>query len=363
MGQIISPSEHKNFVVIEAETHKEFGSKYGERFGESARRELAIEQAKPDWGRRRERAARLIPIADQNFPDYMTELRAYAEAACIPDFLDFWTLSLENEVDDNKNIRRRRRPKEDRCTGFFVNGGNIIAQSEDWDVGSEHKLFVAVMRIGKLIRFGLEYVNTLGGTSVTANSHGLVSATQTLHSRYAYDDFPGNPRHMFCRRFSELKHPEDALASLALDRNSFYNQLLISRNDRTKIDIEGTATHHRVIRLDEEDRWGHTNHFRTDLRQFDTNDPTGISMHRLRALGQLIGPSMSMHEVKAVLERSPIRRRMKTIGDIMIDTQNCVAWVWLRRERNDEAGGWRQYDLKEILGWKPGASRRRRASR
>lgn len=94
-----SNKQHIHYYEIEASSNRDLGKKLGSLFAESLRQILATNKQSADWAKRKELSKDFLSITKLHFQKYVDELEGYAEAANV-DFMDLWTLSLEDELDD-----------------------------------------------------------------------------------------------------------------------------------------------------------------------------------------------------------------------------------------------------------------------
>jgi len=208
---------HSNFFSIVAKDNFELGVLMGEKFGEFARNTINENIQELDWSIRQERAKEYLDVTNRYFPNYVAELQGYAEGAKV-DFLNLWTTSLEDEV---------HQGLVDKCTTIVANEGKLISHNEDWDKDSENYVCLLLKKVGEITILELYYFNTLGGDSVSINSHGFITSVNTLvHS----DKKLGIPRNVIARWLSETKNPEDDFLKLKkLPRSLGFNFNILSR--------------------------------------------------------------------------------------------------------------------------------------
>jgi hypothetical protein len=202
-------AHHDCYRLVQGDNHEAFGAKLGEAFKATTLKTLKSEQKNEAlWEMRKKQALKLLPITREYYPEYIRELEAYAEAIGT-DFETFWTLSLEDEIDETQL---------DHCTSLVTPKG-LAAHNEDWNPGSAERLFVLESRIGVLKRLELYYEGTLGGCGMTVNPYGVMMVN-TLHHA---DRKLGIPKHVIARKLSEIPHDRQQIQKiLRLPRHAGY---------------------------------------------------------------------------------------------------------------------------------------------
>jgi len=330
-------STHKNYFELEADSHRELGLRRGEAFGEYLRRTLRGRQRDRRWSNTVERAQQYLGVATEAFPQYVDELKGYAEAAESP-FEELWTLSLEDEVTEDRY---------DRCTTIVTNRGALIAHNEDWDDDALDAICVLRKRVGNLRTLELYYLNTLGGNAISINSNGYVHAVNSLSHT---DGQIGVPKNMVARWFAETRSPDADFEKLAqLKRASGYHHTLVSLDGRVW-SIECSATRQTMARP--EPPFVHTNHFLTELARYEggRDDLVPGTRSRYESAEEQVEESMTFDAVEEIVSdtsrgdsRSIFNER--TVARMIVDVRRMEANVWLLRE--DDAG-WITYDLRPL---------------
>lgn len=332
----MAAATHTHFFQVEAKDHFELGVLLGEKFRTYAQAMIRENQLVPDWSARQERSRKLLDATKTHFPHYVEELEGYAKGAHV-DFLDLWTMSLEDEV---------HQGHADKCTTIITNDGKLIAHNEDWGKDTEDNVCILAKKIGKTRIFELYYLNTLGGNSISVNSHGFVTAVNTLvHSERT----AGIPRNVIARWLSETKNPEeDFLRLQKLPRSLGFSFNIVNSEGRIW-NIEYNSA--RAMINSPSSPYVHTNHYLSELRSNELNDNSGGSFDRYDVACSLVKPRMTAEELMTVtndVSRGSILSIMneKTIAKMVIDTKRARAMVWLRRE---SAAGWVEYPLDTLL--------------
>lgn len=329
---------HNNFYRFRAKNNFELGFLMGQKFASEARGALTEMSTKNDWSDKTKRAERCLKVTQKYFPQYIEELTGYAKGADM-DFLNLWTLSLEDEVD---------KETSDKCTTVVTNNGTLISHNEDWDEDSENSVCVVLKTVGQTRMFELFYYNTLGANSVSVNSHGILTALNTL---YNSDAKVGVPRNVIARFAAETDNPEQAIRILKeIPRGAAYNITQVNASGKIW-NIEYTST--RVVATTPQSPFVHTNHYLApELVLFEANDDSGGTRLRYRVACARVKPQMNVAEIIDLTnddsegdERSIMNKR--TIGKMVVDMKNLTAKVWLKREAEK---GWVEYNLRELLG-------------
>jgi hypothetical protein len=235
-------------LTFSAKTNRELGSKMGSHFRRQIKRKLRLEREQDDWESKCEFADRYLADSQRFFPQYLDELRAYADAACVS-FADLWTSSLEID------------PLRERCTTAVSPRGAFVAHSEDFDdVGSARDVFVVKKILPKVTVLELLYFYTLGGNASGVNSHGITFATNTLHSGFGER---GVARNVIARFLCELRNPlKDAARLRKMPIAEGYAHTFATPG-RATVSIEYSRK--GVIARRVTTPYAHTNHFTTEL--------------------------------------------------------------------------------------------------
>lgn len=321
-----------------AKDNLELGVLMGEKFGEFTRNIVNENIQESNWSIRRQRAKEYLDITKRYFPNYVAELQGYAQGAKV-DFLNLWTTSLENEVHQGLG---------DKCTTIVTNEGKLISHNEDWDKDSENYICLLLKKVREIIILELYYFNTLGGNSISINSHGFITSVNTLvHS----DKKLGIPRNVIARWLSETNNPDgDFLKLKNLPRSLGFNFNILNREGKiwgVEYNSQGATL------LQPRSPYVHTNHYLAELKSDEMNDNSGGSFDRYEVACSKVKPRMTVLELTDLTNdksRGNIVSIMneRTIAKVIIDLENLVAKVWMRRENNM---GWVDYKLDKFLGW------------
>ncbi len=325
---------HRNYHEVEGDSPAECGRQLGRLFGPIVRDYIAYGRENCDWAQYRRDAGDLLSVTARYFPHYIEELEAYAAAAGVS-LLDLWTMSIEDELDDDD---------AEKCTTVIANGGRLIAHNEDWDADSVDDICVLKKRCGDVTTLELYYYGSpLGGTALSICSRGYVQAINSLsHSDWQ----EGVPKIVMGRRISELRDAGSELAKLlAIPRSSGFAHNLIYR-DGTMTLLECTAKHHAVQRPPMP--FVHTNHIvHPALAKFEGDHDGKSTFRRYDAACRLVCGDMSETDMMRLMsdegggKNASILNR-KTIARAVVDLDRRVAMIWLKREQNR---GWIDYPI------------------
>ncbi len=321
---------HTNYFEIQANSYYDLGLKEGQLFKQSAIELINKKKQHKSWDIKLEKSKRLIGPAEKAFSHLVEELKGYAKGAKVL-FSDLWVLSLEDELS-----------KTDRCTTVVTNSGKLIAHNEDWNADSKDAICVLKKSIKDFTILELFYYNTLGGNSISINSHGFVQAVNTLvHS----DRQIGIPRNVIARWLSETKSPQQDFNKLStLQRSAGYSHTFI--NLQSKIwNIESTAS--RQILLDVTPPFVHTNHYLTELKKFENNNNLRGSMDRYEFAHSSLRKSMSLTDLQKLMSNNSKKTRTSvfnkgTIARMIVNLEKFIAYIWLLRESKK---GWIKYNI------------------
>lgn len=328
---------HENFFTFAAEDNYELGCMMGAEFSDPARRIFLSRSREATWETEKSKAAKYLAPTRAHFPYHVRELEGYAKGANM-DFSDLWTLSLEDEAQEESS---------DRCTTVITNGGKLICHNEDWDKGSENSLCIVRKEIVDLSILELYYFNTLGGNSISINSNGFITAVNSLS---AADARTGIPRNVIARIISETRDPDADIEKFKnIPRASGDNYNIIHREGKIW-NIESTAE--RLQANNPASPFAHTNHYLTELKAYEVDDGSQGTFERLAFARAKIHPRMSIKEVEefsADESKGPKMSIMneRTIAKMIIDLESSVARIWLGREADKK---WIDYDLRMLQG-------------
>ena len=325
---------HTFYHEVEANTHAALGDKLGNLFGELTRADVAEAGAQRDWKHKVSASRRLLKKTEQYFPHYVEELNAYADAAGIP-LLELWALSVEDELDE---------AGREKCTTVVTNGGKLISHNEDWDEDADEAICILRKTLAGTTLFEIYYSAVpLGGCAISINSNGYLQAINSLTQS---DRQIGVPRNVIARWLSETRDvPADFEALKAIPRSSGYNHVFVNSQGEA-FDMECTATRQVLARPSLP--YVHTNHsLSSELEGYDGAEKGDGTFKRYVAACRLMTARMTVSELITLSSDETGGRRTSilnqdTIGRMVVDLENHIVKVGLRREKKD---GWIDYPL------------------
>ena len=309
----------------------------GEKFASVAKQAVAETLLTSDWQTKIERAKKFLKFNEQYFPSYVDEIKGYAKGASV-DFLDLYTLGLEDEVDQDY-------PSE-KCTTLITNGGKLLAHNEDWDKGSENKICLVQKTIGDTTILELFYYNTLGGNSVSINSNGYIVAVNSMVSN---DVVLGVSKNFVSRWLSETKDPDTDIAKLKnLPRSQGHNINILHKSGAIW-NIEYSS--HHIASSNPSIPFVHSNHYLSEISQFEANTNKNGTFDRFRCAKEKIKREMSIRDITELMGDQSVGEiqslmNERTIAKIIVDLENSLAKIWLLREPGLD---FVDYDLKTIF--------------
>ncbi len=234
------------------------------------------------WDKAVARARLYLPHAESFYPDFVEEIRGYAEGAKMP-FDDAFTLCCHELLSPN-GFRG--------CTDVAANGdvtleGDVlIGHNEDW---SGDQLGTVVLLHGRPSKKP-EFVTTSYAGLLPSSGMNAAGISLTGNALSPNDVRLGIPKIFPVRRVLECTRIGAALEAAMPDgRASSYNNICSDR-DGEIFSLEGSATDCAVIYA-HDGYLVHTNHYTADrMRRFET-DPDAMSCsvfryHRARRLIQ-----------------------------------------------------------------------------
>ena len=221
-----------------------------------------------DWDRAVSRAKLYLPYAQDFYPDFIEEIRGYAEGAKIP-FDEVFSLCC-HELLSSQSFKG--------CTDIVVSGdvtedGSVLAgHNEDWDAGCLGSVVLLHAKPkGKPEFVCTSYAGLVPSTGM--NSAGISLTGNALNPN---DTRVGTPKLFAVRKVFEAKRIGEAIEyALPEDRASSYNNICTDRNGEI-YSLEGSATD--CARLYAQDGYlVHTNHYTAGKMSGFEEFPYGIS--------------------------------------------------------------------------------------
>jgi len=328
---------HSNYFVVKAKDNHELGLALGLQFGDLLRQYLGKVSKSKDWGERVAAGLPYLTFAETAFPQYIQELKGYAEGANVPSE-ELWVLSLGDDLQKNTSLGR--------CTSVVTNQGKLIAHNEDWPGGSKEDICVLKKTVGNITIFELYYYwEALGGSAASINSCGYIQLVNSLNHS---DSQIGIPRGIIARWLSETVNPDEDLEKLSgLRRSRGYSHTLVSRSGEIW-NVECTAKEQVLGRP--KIPFVHTNHYLTGLSRDDVGKRMCGTAERYNFATKNVRGRMSQEEMIKLMSDQSLGPDLsvlneRTIGRLIIDLEQRVAKVWLKREAEKD---WVNYPLDFI---------------
>ncbi len=323
---------HRCYFELQANSHADLGVRKGKLLGNWLRDALGGRKAPVSRGALRGNAKKALELTAKHFPHLVEELQGYAKGAGVP-FNDLWMLTIQDEFTETEH---------DKCTTVVTNNGFLVAHNEDWSKGANNAVCILRQTIGGVIRLEVFYLNTLGGNSISMNSHGFVHAVNSLTHT---DGQVGVPRNIIARWLSETKSPEDDFKKLShIPRASGYHHTLV-RSDGTVWSIECTAK--KQVMTTQKPPCVHTNHYVTQLRKLEADNEDEGTRARYKRAAELMRPHMSIESAMQLLDDTSagVKKSIfneRTIARVVLDNDHMIAHIWMLREKER---GWLEYHL------------------
>ena len=322
---------HSNYFEIHADSYFELGLQEGRLFAAHLQASIQKALTKEQWSSLLARSQAYLAPTLEAFPQYIEELKGYAEGAGVA-FEQLWALSLEDELLD-----------QEKCTTFITNKGRLIGQNEDWSAEVRDSVCVLKKTIGDLTILELFYFNTLGGNAISINSNGVI---QTINTLTQTDKRPaGIPRNVIARWLSESKDPEQDLQKFPqLRRSAGFSHTLI--NPKGEIwNIEASAEKEIISRVSAP--FVHTNNYLTELSALENEKELFGTYDRCKMAREKTGANMTVGELKQLMsDRSAGAEKslfnQYTIARMIIDIETSTAQIWLLAEAEKD---WLAYPL------------------
>lgn len=329
--------KHANCFNFQADTNYELGLQLGGHFRSEIQTQMGAIVRDEAWAQTLERAKDYLAATEGFFPQYVEEIRGYAQGAAV-DFLEFWARSLEDEFSYSG---------DQHCTSIITNDGKLIAHNEDWAEDAADQICILQKTVGDLTIFELNYFMTLGGNAASVNSHGYIQLINTLtHSDWRM----GAPRNVIARFMSETSDPVRDFDTLkSIRRSTGYNHNLVNL-DGALWNIEATAQ--QQVLLEPQSPFAHTNHYLSpQLGSFEAA-AAASTRQRYDAARTRVQSHMSVQELMDVTNDTTQGPDLsifneRTIARMIIDLEQRVAHCWLAREADR---GWIAYPLTFLCG-------------
>ncbi|NOY89235.1 MAG: hypothetical protein GXO93_07605 [FCB group bacterium] len=321
---------HTNYFEIESSSYFDLGLKEGHLFKKQLVNSIQKSKQHKSWSARLRKSKEYLKPTIETFPDLIEELKGYAKGAGVL-FEELWALNLEDEVLDG-----------DRCTTVIVNSGKFMAHNEDWEANSKDAICVLKKSINDFTILELFYYNTLGGNSISVNSHGVVQSINTLTHT---DQRVGIPRNIIARWLSETKSPQkDYWKFSTLQRSAGYSHNFVNLQGEVW-NIEASAFKQKLSRITSP--FVHTNHYLTKLKELGKDDNLYGTFDRYEFASINVKKFMSLDDLQNLMSNESKGKKIsvfneRTIARMIVDLEKLVAYIWLLREPEKE---WVEYDI------------------
>lgn len=322
---------HENYVEIKAKNHYDLGRQMGELFAKQTNQSLNEQE---DWGNKIDFTRTLHDYSREYFFEYMSEIQGYADAAQIT-FEDYFALILEDDAIETENNFAR-------CTTLISQNGLILGHNEDASDSEQADQVVVLKKIlPEITTLELYYYNTIGGGSVGVNSYGFATSVNTLINSPKKEK--GISKAIIGRKFLDTQSPiMDYRRIINLNRLSGFNHNITTVNGGI-INIEFDAFVPTISSKDE--CFVHTNHYVNET--VDTATEICGTQTRFNFAQANIKKELEAVDLQKLLmdsslgdDKSLLNER--TVGSMVVDLKNRIAYVRLKRE---EGAGWVGYEL------------------
>ena len=265
-------------------THREMGRQIGEARREQVQHSIAnahelIKQSYSTlgltWEGAQIQARKYLPYAEEQYPQYVDEMRGMAEGATIA-FDDLAVLNVMEAVTmDALHLTR--------CTSFAVNeqltadGHVLAAHNEDWVPEDENDVYVIS---AKPVEEPPYLAMTYGGLlpNVGFNAYGVA---QLIDSVYPNDSRNGIPRLVVARAVLASRRISGAIGRTLISRRAAgYNHLLVHESGEM-YSVEVSARRFNILH-GTDGYMVHTNHYLSRTMKEIEKDPEELISSRVR---------------------------------------------------------------------------------
>jgi isopenicillin-N N-acyltransferase-like protein len=220
-------------------------------------------------------------ITKQNFPQYIEEIRGYADGADV-DFRDIWILNSADYF------------SEDKCSDIILKSKNKIIQAHNEDFNSYNSQNSYFLHIGgqKSEILAHTYPGVIPGFSFAMNSHGI---SVTCNSIPNTDRNQGVSRKIIDRWALESTSLEQFIDRITFKpRSGVFSYNLASSIEFKAFNIESTEEEIQISNPDDSDGFlQHTNHYICEKwkSRNKIKDPSTTSFNRYDRLLQIVPQS------------------------------------------------------------------------
>ncbi len=226
-----------------------------------------------DWSKAVERAKVYLPHAQEFYPDFVEEIRGYAEGSKMP-FGEAFALCCHELL----SPRGFKGCTDIACAGDVTSDGHVlIGHNEDWSTDAQGTVVLLHAKpSGKPEFITTSYAGLLPSSGM--NSAGISLTGNALNQN---DARVGIPKVFPVRKVMEARRIGEAIDyAMPANRASSYNNICSDRNGEI-YSLEGSATDHACIYAID-GYLVHTNHYLAEKMQRFEEFPTSISSSLVR---------------------------------------------------------------------------------
>ncbi|MBN1318359.1 MAG: hypothetical protein JXA42_22965 [Anaerolineales bacterium] len=292
-------------------------------------------QTNMTWPQILNQARKYLPYSEQNFPDYVLELRGIAKGANVS-FEDVWSLNCGEELTDGEC------PWGCTCAALSNDGGHVlVAHNEDWLCYDRDHVYLVRSRPDNGPAFlGLTYGPLL--VNVGLNEAGITTA---INSVYPTDGRVGVPRIIYSRAILASRTIGQAIRACVHPQRAGGYHFLLADDNGEIYSIETSATTHEIVYGDK--GWlAHTNHYLSPkLQQLQIKGAYAGSNVRLNRINRLIrnlSAPATVEDLQTMLQdhvnypdsicshpdpADPEHERGQTVASLVMDLTDRVMWA------------------------------------
>nr|POF06273.1 acyl-coenzyme a:6-aminopenicillanic-acid-acyltransferase 40 kda form [Quercus suber] len=238
------------------------------------------ESAGLSWGEVRLQALRFQPFLEDNFPDYLEEIRGIAAGAGVPD-IDILAMNVRTEIMFGMST--------DGCTsvGWLTSRASWLAQNWDWIPAQQENLVLLTVAAPGKPRIQMVTEAGLIG-KIGLNDAGVGVCLNAVRERGA--DVARLPCHVGLRVVLESRSREDAVARLEKYGVASSCHMLVGDAHGT-VGLEWSSSGMEKLKIDAAGQVLHTNHYVLEHPAGPNagGDYLGDSVFRLDRIHELVG--------------------------------------------------------------------------
>lgn len=341
MGNMFKKNKpHKNYFELEADCHYDLGRMEGELFAYHIKEYLDYERRNSSWKKKIKQSVPYLSATKKYFPDIFDELRGQADAVSVP-IQELFALVIEDELGSEV---------VGKCTSVLTKDGRYFAHNEDWAPEAKDSICVLKRKVSGVTILELFYISSLGGNSISINSHGVIQSINSLsHKDYQI----GVPKSIISRHLCGVSDPQSEIKKIAkIPRSSGFHHLFYSIKDNRALSWECSAK--KDFSANPKLPFIHTNHYLGQLSSIEYNNNIDYSRERFSiASKELNGRSLAsmgstqQKDIKSIMSSrsSGIEKSLynqRTIAQVVIDFEERSMNISLEREKSR---GWVRYPL------------------